>query len=179
MQQQIDDPSQFGQLYDQYVRKIYNYIYYRVHHKETAEDITGTTFMKALENFQSFDPKKGNFSMWIYRIAKNTLTDHYRALKTNLNIDDVWDIRSETEIPKDADTHIQLEKVQKYLRTLKPVQRDIIIMRLWDGLSYIEIADILGKSEASCKMTFSRALKEIRGTETLALLLIIPLIFHP
>ena len=178
MQQQIDAHSQFGQLYDQHVRKIYNYIYYRVHHKETAEDLTGTTFMKALENFQSFNPDKGNFSMWIYRIAKNTLIDHYRSLKTNLNIDDIWDVSSNTEIPKDIDTQMQLEKIQKYLRTLKPVQRDIIIMRLWDGLSYSEIADILGKTEASCKMTFSRAIAEIRGTETLALLLIIPLIFH-
>ncbi len=178
MQQNIDAHSQFGQLYDQHVRKIYNYIYYRTHHKETAEDLTSTVFMKALENFQSFNPEKGNFSMWIYRIAKNALIDHYRTLKQNLNIDDIWDISSQTEIPKDTDTHMQLEKVKKYLKTLKPVQRDIIIMRLWDGLSYQEIADILGKSEGSCKVTFSRAIAEIRGTETLALLLLIPLILH-
>lgn len=173
------DAQAFGRLYDAHVRKIHDYIYYRVHHRETAEDLTSKAFMKALEKIDSYNQGKGTFTSWIYRIAQNTLIDHYRADKPTTDIEDVWDALRDnrSDIVRDTDAAMRLSAVEKHLAALPKSQREIIVMRVWDGLSYSEIADITGKSEAACKMTFSRASAELRKTLPLALLML--LIYRP
>lgn len=174
---QEGDTSEFGILYDKYIKAIYSYIYYRVQHKETTEDLTSTVFIKTIEKIGTFDPEKGSFSSWLYRIAKNSVSDHFRQLKFHGNIDDIWDLSDNTDIPRDADNRIKLDKVKKYLQKLKPEQREIVVLRVWDQLPYKEISDITGKSEVNCKVILSRALAEIRNNEVLYLLLLAPLFF--
>ena len=154
--------NQFGTLYDFYIKKIYNFVYYKTMHKETAEDLTSQTFFKALDNIQKFDETKGSFSSWLYRIARNTVIDYYRTKKSNTNIEDVWDLSGDDDIEKDIDAWQKLKQVQEYLQNLKADQREIVVMRLWDQLSYKEIAEITGKTIASCKMTFSRVMTKLR-----------------
>lgn len=151
----------FGALYDLYIRKIYNFTYFRTHHKETAEDLTAAIFSKALENFSQYQPQKGSFSSWLYRIAKNAIIDHYRTSKSHASLEDAWDVPAAANVERDADTALKLEKARQLLAKLAPQQRDIVTMRVWDGLSYREIAEILGLSEANAKMIFSRTLVKL------------------
>lgn len=160
---QSGDAESFGRLYDGYAAKIHDYLYYRLHHRETAEDLTSRTFLKALEKLGTFDPAKGSFSGWIYRIARNSLIDHYRSDRPDLDIEDVWDaLRDRKDLARDTETRERLAQVESAITVLPRTQRDVVIMRLWDELSYAEIAAITGKSEAACKMTFSRALAALR-----------------
>jgi RNA polymerase sigma-70 factor (ECF subfamily) len=167
---QNGEPEKFGELYDLYIRKIYDFIYYKTHHKETAEDITSAVFIKAFEKIKSFDHAKGSFSSWVYRIARNSVIDHYRTKKASINIDDVWDLSGKEDMSRDLDTAQKLEKVEKYINALNGEQRDIVMLRVWQEMPYKEIAEIMGKSEASCKMAFSRAMGELRSTMPLSLL---------
>lgn len=154
--------DQFGRLYDLYIKKIYDFIYYKTMHKQIAEDLTSQAFFKALNNIKKFDENKGTFSSWLYQIARNTVIDHYRTKKTEANVEDVWDLSSNDNIERDVDVSQKLEQVQEYLSKLKTDQREIVVMRLWDNLSYQEIAEITGKTVASCKMTFSRTMTKLR-----------------
>ncbi|MDD5589755.1 MAG: RNA polymerase sigma factor [Candidatus Portnoybacteria bacterium] len=165
--------EEFGKLYDLYAERIYRFIYFKTHHRETAQDLASQTFFKALENIRNFDPAKGLFSSWLYRIAANSVIDHWRKQKKNLNIDDIWDLRGKGSIAQDAENKDHLERVRQYLEKFSPEQRQVVIMRVWDELSYREIAEILGKSEASCKMMFSRALSRLRKEEILAILILL------
>jgi|SRR5690606_26119333 len=169
---QSGDSDAFGKLYELYVRKIYDFIYYKTHHKETAEDLTSQTFFKALEKIRTFKTERGSFNSWIYQIARNIVTDHYRSSKTNLNIDDIWDLHNDDDVERDADTRLQLEKVHSYLQKLKPEQREILLLRLWNDLSFKEIAEIVGKSEANCKMIVHRALGKLQTDLLIALILL-------
>lgn len=168
---QAGDPEQFGVLYDKYIKKIYDFIYYKTHHRETAEDLSSRVFMKALEKIDGFDLKRGTFQAWVYRIARNTVIDHYRAAKFEANIEDVWDLSSDYDLERDLDAKTKLEKVRKYLAKLKSTERDIVIMRVWQGLSHKEIAAAIGKSEAGVKMVFSRTMGKLRREMPLALFL--------
>ncbi|MFH1427179.1 MAG: RNA polymerase sigma factor [Patescibacteria group bacterium] len=143
-------------------KKIYNFIFYKTGQKETAEDLTSQTFIKALENIKKYNSTKGSFSSWLYRIARNTVIDYYRTKKENFNITDFTNLGSDENLEDQTDLKQQLEKVQKYLLKLKAEQREIIIMRVWDGLSYEEISQIVNKSQASCKMQFSRTINKLR-----------------
>lgn len=152
----------FTLLYDAYADRIYRFIYYKTHHKQTAEDITSITFTKALENIARFNAYKASFSTWLYHIARNTIIDYYRTTKKIENIEDIWDLADDTDTMRDADIALQAEKIRHYMKELKPQQRDIIIMRLWQGLSYEEIAEITSSTHNATKMMFSRSLKTLR-----------------
>lgn len=170
------DSEAFGKLYDEYIKKIYNFIYYKTHHKETAEDLTSATFVKALQNIQKYSLEKGSFSAWLYKIARNTVIDHYRTMKFNYNIEDAWDISSDEKIDFDTDSRLKIEEIKKYIKDFKQTERDIIIMRVWQEMSYREIAEILGKTENNCKVIFSRAIKNLK--EKMPLALFISFIFN-
>lgn len=175
---QRGDADAFGRLYDAYARKIYDFVYYRTHHRETAEDLTSDVFLKAFAKIGGFDAGKGTFSAWLYRIARNRVIDHYRTAKPADDIEDVWDLlRSGDDVARDAETRERLREVETHLAALPAAQRDVVIMRAWDGLSYAEIAETLGKSEAACKMSFSRAVATLRKNAPLAALLLI--LIHP
>ena len=165
------DREYFGVLYDKYIELIYNFIYYKTHHREITEDLTSITFTKALENLDKFKNKKGGFKPYLYRIARNNIIDYYRTKKIDLNIDDAWDIDSGQDIKIDTDIKLKVETVKKYLQKLTTDQRDIVIMRVWQQMSYSEIADIMGKTNSSCKMAFSRAISTLRKEMPLAILL--------
>ncbi len=160
---QQGDLSQFGTLYESYVEKIYQFTYFKVHHKETAEDLTSRIFMKAMKAIGQFNEQKASFKTWLYQIARNTIIDHYRQHKETRNIDDAWDISDQkVNIERDTDFQMKLESIQKYMDKLKPEQREIILLRVWGGHSFKEIAEIMGKTEAACKMSFKRVMEKLR-----------------
>lgn len=169
--------SAFDNLYTLHVDAIYKFLHRRTLVREIAEDLTSVTFLKAMESIRSFDPERGPFRAWLYRIARNTLIDHYRRGSSHtVDIESVWDLPSEDSASELAEQSIDARKLHEGLQRLKPAQRQIVLLRVWEGLSYKEIAEITGKSENTCKVTFSRAVSELRAhlPSLLLLLLFIP-----
>lgn len=173
---QKGDWEQFGVLYEKYFQKIYSFVYFKVQHKESAEDLTAKVFIKALDKIGGFKQSEGTFQAWIYRIARNTVIDHYRTSKTELNIEDAWDLPDDKDVERDFDLKARLETVEKYLKKLSLEQRELIIMRVWQELSYKEIAEILGKSESACKVAYSRAINQLRKDMPLSLFVLLCLL---
>ncbi len=155
----------FIAVYDDHAKKIYDYLYYRLRHRETAEDLAATTFTKAWQHFPSYNPEKGPITAWLYRIARNTLYDHFRQTRPTEDIDQPWlNLAAKDDVNATAESREQLAKVDTYLSQLPPRQREIIILRLWDGLTHAEIAELLGATEAAIKMDFSRTIRQLRET---------------
>ncbi|MDX9893014.1 MAG: sigma-70 family RNA polymerase sigma factor [Patescibacteria group bacterium] len=167
---QAGELKEFGQLYDRYIKKIYDFIYYKTMHRETAEDLTSQTFFKAMDKINQFDPAKGNFSSWLYRIARNTVIDHYRTKKPETDVADFWDLADNANLELDLDLKQKLAEIEKYLTKFRPSQREIVIMRFWDQLSYQEIAEITGQTAANCKMIVHRVMTGIRQDLSLIVL---------
>ncbi len=167
--------EEFGKLYEKYVKKIYDFIYFKTLHKENAEDLTSQIFFKALEKINSFNPEKAKFSTWLYTIANNLLIDHWRGNKETVDIEDVWGLSTNEDIERQVDAKINIENIKKYMDKLSPLQREIIILRVWNDLPYKEIAAILNKSETSVKTAFSRAINDVREAKLLSILMLISL----
>ena len=169
--------NDFIKLYDKYLKQIYNFIYYKTSHRETAEDLTSQTFIKALNNLETFHfQDNASFSAWLFTIARNNVSDYYRSYKNIKDIDDVWDLADDEDISLDYEFKERSAWLRKYLKELNNAQREIIILRVFQDLSYKEISKINGKNENASKMEFSRALKTLKEKmplETLMLLLIL------
>lgn len=163
----------FDALYQHYVQPIYRFVYRRTLQRETAEDLTSITFLKALEKIRQYDPGKGPFAAWLYRIARNSITDHYRVQRDHTDIEDVWDLSSNEDVAGKVDDRMTHAKLRDALQTLPADKREIVLLRLWEGLSYREIAAIVGKSENNCKVIFSRTVAELRTTLPKSLLLLL------
>lgn len=127
-----------------------------------AEDLVSDTFFKALRQLQSYNSSRGRFNSWLYQIARNTVIDHYRTKKENVPIDDIFDLGHDERTPDQLDAVAGLAKVEEYLKALPARQREIITLRIWEGKSFDEIASILGGTEGSVKMAFSRSIRQLR-----------------
>lgn len=166
-------PEAFASLYDAHFRLIYDFLYYRTLHRETAEDLTGQVFLRAFEKLATYDAGRGNFSAWLYGIARNALADHFRARRDLVDVDDVWDLKGDDDVEADAESRLAYEKLRPRLDALPKAQREIVPLRLWDGLSYAEIAALTGRTEAASKMAFSRAVARLREAMPPAALLLL------
>ena len=173
-QAQAGQSAAFTELYQRYVDKIYKFVFYKTMHKETAEDLTSKVFFKVLKKINTYKEGNASFQTWLYTVARNTVIDHYRSQKKDYNIDDIWDLSNKEDVAENVEVSMQIEKVKEYLKDLKTDQREIMMLRLWQGLSYKEIAEVIGKSEANCKMIYSRTVKKMR--ENLILVFILGLL---
>lgn len=154
------DAEAFAKLYDLYINKIYNFIYYKTLNKEVAEDIASIVFMKSWKNIQQC--KLDSFAAWLYAIARHSVADYYRKEKNLVDIDDCWDLADEDDFLGRIDSDLKIENIRKVMLTLKSHDREIVIMRFWQDLSFKEIADRLDKQEGAVKMSFSRAINRLR-----------------
>lgn len=166
------DSDAFTELYERYVKRIYDFVYFKTHHKQTAEDIVSQTFLRMIEKIDTFNPKKGNFSAWLHSVARNLVIDHFRAAKPTSSIDDAWDLTDGTNVVADADTKVKVEAVREVLSKLNGKQREVILLRLWHGYAFKEVAEIIGSTEAACKMQYKRGMENVRKDLVIVLLLL-------
>lgn len=162
------DAEAYGTIYDLYAPKLYRFIYYKVHHRETAQDLLSETFMKSLKAIGRFDPERGTVSSWLYSIARNAVIDHYRTVRPESDLEDAWGLDSGSDVARDAETALKLEAVRGHLAALSAMEREILTMRVWGEMSHAEIAAALGKTEDACKVAFSRAVAKLKKAMPLA-----------
>lgn len=162
------DADAFGEIYDAYASRLYAFIYYKVHHRETAQDLLSTTFTKALAALPRYKPSKGPAAAWLYTIARHAVIDHYRRLRPQENLEDAWGLSQDATQERDADLAGKISLVREHLAQLTSLEREILTMRVWQEMSYAEIAAVLGKREDACKVAFSRAVRHLRSAMPMA-----------
>ena len=152
----------FAQVYDLYIGQIYGYLFNRVQNRQIAEDLTSEVFLKALKAFDRFDPNRASVKTWLYQIARNHLIDYYRTRKVTEDIEQVELASENLQMDSELENTLNLEKLRKLLSELPEESRELITLRIWDELSYKEIAEVTGKNEGALKVAFSRVLKQLQ-----------------
>lgn len=165
------DVEAFGSLYDFYVSGIYRYTYYRVGSKEDAEDLTEEVFLKALEAIGRFTWREVPFSAWLYRIARNTVVDHFRrkTRRVQVVLEEGVMAPETTEPVALVAAKLSQEEVQRAISRLTDDQQQVVILKFFVGLSNSEVANFIGKTEGAVKALQHRALeslsKILRGSQ--------------
>lgn len=161
-----NDKEAFGQIYDLCVDSVYRFVFYRVGRKQDAEDITEDVFMKAFQAINGYQERDSiPFSAWLFRIAQNKVTDHYRrqARRPVTVLDDKningLDVSNEPDIAIAATVR---QDVWEALEKLTEEQHNVLILRFFIGLKVSEIAGFFGRSETSVKALQHRALKSLK-----------------
>lgn len=157
------DSSAFGKLYDHYQPMIYRFVIVKVGRREEAEDITHQVFLQAWQNIRAYRHRGHPFGSWLYRIARNQVIDYYRSHKDDVSLE-VADIEGEANHAHQPDASLQMdmERVMKAIRDLKPEYQDAIIFRFVEDLSIKETADAMHKTEGAIKLIQHRAIEELK-----------------
>lgn len=145
----------FDTLLNRYQNKLYSYILFLVHNEELANDVFQETFVKAIVMLQQQRYVfSGKFCAWIMRIAHNLIIDSFRQeKKENLCEEDLLSmpkVHAMLIVEDNIETHIVREQswaeVRSMIARLPESQKEIVLMRFYQNLSFKEIADKLGIS---------------------------------
>lgn len=169
------DNSSLSIIYEKYVEKIYNFIYFKTYNTGVSQDLTSDTFLKLIKSLKKFDTKKENTNLksYIYKIAYNNVIDYYKKQKEDICLDEILEIWVDDNIWDNIDNKSKLKEVLEYINTLNNEHKEILIMRIWDNMSYKEISKITWKTEDNCKKIVSRTLLKINSNITLLLLILL------
>lgn len=153
-------------LYREYFPKVYNFFFYRLLHKENAEDLTGCTFLKIAEHLHTYDPEKSKLGTWIWQISENTLVDFYRTQKRTFPLDEAVDEVSTRCISFEEQYALIINPEYRALYTalFKLPQRDrmLVYYKYLMGFSYHEIADEFRMNESTLASALWRAKEKLR-----------------
>jgi len=156
--------EQFGQIYDQYIEKIYRFVYLKVNSQEVAEDIVSKVFLKGWEAYKAPGSNIDNPGAFLYQIARNAVVDHYRA-KGRAQVIGTMDTEIAdpgTNAQDMAILSVDINNVKKGISRLKKEHQDIIIWHYLEDMPIPEIAKLVGKPEGTVRVTLHRGLKELR-----------------
>lgn len=146
-------------LYQEYHDKVLAYLKSRSESYEDANDLCHDVFEQVFRSLPRYDGAKASISTWIYQITRFTLIDYIRT-KHPVNTltedmpaaDDLEDAFTQREI---------LQRLAAALTALEQDERDIIIMRYYNGYSLTDISRLIGISYGMVKVKHKKALKKI------------------
>lgn len=149
--------SDFDKLYEKHAEQVYRFLLRLCQDTHLAQDLTQDTFLKAMENIDTFD-NRCKFSTWLCQIAKNAFYDHRRKVGRH----------SEEELPEDdslvSDESMEddvldrqaAQEIRKCIHRLPEPYKEVFLLRFYGDLIYREIGEIFGKSEVWARVTYLR-----------------------
>ncbi len=159
------DPAVFDLLYTRYCTRIYRYLRARTNSEEEAVDLSQQVFLQALTALPRYRQQGLPFAAWLFRIARNAVTDAHRRNKAELQ----WDQLPYALHPTSSDNPEKMAlhketiaRLRALLSRLDPEKRELIALRFVAELTAKEIAALVGKSEAAVHKQITRTLHALK-----------------
>lgn len=165
-------------LYQEYAKMIYHYIYLKCNDKDLAEDIVQTTFLKAVLQIDSFQGKS-KISTWLCQIAKNEYLNYCRKHNRQQSYDEYVEKNGDQFLGGGGyfhDTMLekmiiseQAEVIRKILSTLAEPYKEVFLLRVYGECTFGEIAELFKKNDTWARVTYYRAkgkiIEELKKSE--------------
>ena len=169
-------PQAWDEIYASHYTQIYRYIHARVSDQHVAEDLASSVFLGAVKGIGAYDYRGQPLLAWLYRIAHNTVSSHYRTTLKHrvLALSTITELPSrlfgqrarpkEPEGPLEADPGAVAERMdlREALAELPQAQREVLILKFFVGMDAKEIGSILSKEPSAVYSLQARALNALR-----------------
>ena len=152
-----------------HTRRVYSVCYRFTGTSEEAQDLTQEVFLRVFKSLASFRSGEGTFSIWLNRLTRNLLIDHYRRTRQDRQTESLEDqlpaVEQSARVDARADGLLAgreaSEQLQAALQRLSPELRETVILRDVEELEYREIAQVLGVPEGTVKSRLNRGRAEL------------------
>jgi RNA polymerase sigma-70 factor, ECF subfamily len=168
------DSAALEELYDRYASRVLGISIKIVSDQALAEDILQETFWRVWQSAGTYQPQLGAFTGWLFRIARNLSIDAYR--RRNVRPQAVMSTREEGDDPlleqtpdpdmdvaEQAQSILRNRQVRQALASLPNVQRQVIEMAYFNGMTRQEIAEATGEALGTIHTRARLALQKLRG----------------
>jgi RNA polymerase sigma-70 factor (ECF subfamily) len=162
------DRTALEALYDRYAGAIYSLSMYMLKQPEAAEEVTQDVFLNVWRRASSYNSERGKLTSWLFSIAHHRAIDELRRRRRDYeNVQHGVDLSNRpTEGGDDPLTYTSLEfervKLKDALSTLRPEQREVVLLAYFGGFTHSEIAAKLDQRLGTVKTRMRLALKKLR-----------------
>lgn len=154
-----DGDKAFAEIYDRYSKNIFAYIIKIVNNKEQAEDLFQETFIKFYQNVK-FNYRGGTLIGFLITIARNLCLNYKRDKKTAIPLEESEFVRPISDTDENSEYK---ELVIAALELLDTDLKEVLILRIYDGMRYEDIAEITGTTVGNARLKVFRAKDKLRG----------------
>ena len=158
-------PLDFAEIYRKYHKKVYNYIYGQILHREASEDLAADVFVAAAVNLDRYDPARGEFAAWLFTIARN-LTMNYRLRASNRREESCEELPEQPAAELNArDDSLRAPeniRTERILARLSVEERRFLELRYVLGMGNEEIGRVVGLTAAAVSQRYHRLLAKCR-----------------
>ncbi|HEU0073147.1 MAG TPA: RNA polymerase sigma factor [Dehalococcoidia bacterium] len=157
------DREAFAEIYRRHSQRVYRHVCYITGDPHEADDLTNETFIQAWKSIPKYEDRGVPIEHWLLRIGHRMATHQMRRRKLVQDIDEVQlEDSSERRPERLAELAGEAETLRAAVIQLPEVQRQVIIWRFIEGMSYDEAAELLGKSSGAIRVIQFRALRQLR-----------------
>jgi RNA polymerase sigma-70 factor (ECF subfamily) len=155
-------------LYEELVDKVFGFCMHRVRERKLAEDLTQEIFLKLVRHIRLYEERRGHFVVWFWRMARNTLVDHFRHTRRSAEFfsepleEAHYEVPQARELGEALDHKLRHERLASSLSKLGEEEQELFRLRYVAELSYGDIAELLDKSEGALRVAAMRLKKKLR-----------------
>jgi RNA polymerase sigma-70 factor (ECF subfamily) len=158
---QAGDDEAFGLLFEQYKNLVYRTTYLTLGTAADAEDILQEVFLRVHRSLDDYDPARGAFSTWLYRITVNRCLNWRRGRAHADSLEEIGDEGAGSG-PAPGDRYEEDDSVRRALDNLSRKLRVVVILRHYWDLSYAEIAEVMDLPLGTVKSRLNLAMRQMR-----------------
>ena len=152
------EPVGLAELYDLMGRAIFTTAYVITGHREDAEDILQDTLVEIYQDARFYRPRT-NPRAWVLTVTRHTALDAVRKRTRHATAP----LDTAEALPTPPDAHEEFSALWDLLAVLSPEERELVVLRLYHGLSHGEIAETLRISTAAAQKRYRRAIDKLRA----------------
>lgn len=163
------DAAAFAAIYDEFSPRLRRFLRHQPIDPDSAEELLQRTFLKMIEALPRYDQRGLPFGAWVFRIARNTLTDHWRTLHPAVPLEAAVDRPADGGDPvSTAEREQERAQLRVALAALPSDQQEVLVWRFFAELSPAETAVLMGRSNGAVRVLQHRALTSLRDQLQLA-----------
>ena len=152
------EPVGLAELYELMGRAIFTTAYVITGHREDAEDILQDTLVEIYQDARFYRPRT-NPRAWVLTVTRHTALDAVRKRTRHATAP----LDTAEALPTPPDAHDEFTALWDLLAVLSPEERELVVLRLYHGLSHGEIAETLRISTAAAQKRYRRAIDKLRA----------------
>lgn len=150
------------EIYKRYAQTVYKFLLSLTRDADLAEELTQETFCQAIRSIGRFDGGC-RLSVWLCQIAKHLWYQHLRKHRRETPLPENF---PESPVPSAEEGLLEREgeiALLRQIRTLPEEPREVVYLRAFGGLTFREIGDVMGRTEAWDRVTFYRSKEKLRN----------------
>ncbi|NMC85326.1 MAG: sigma-70 family RNA polymerase sigma factor [Anaerolineaceae bacterium] len=149
--------------YNELLPKVFRFFWFKVGDRSLSEDLASATFEKAWKSRGRFREDLGGFDSWVFGIARNVVSDHFRSQKPQEDFDETRLVSPSEQIENEVEKSEEFARLQQILIILDSRERDLISYKYGAELTNRQIAHLTGLSESNVGVILFRAVEKLRS----------------